>query len=155
MFNELKGWFVSHFLTPFNKQDDETRRQTYTYLQVFMATTAISALTLILYFSAATWIDPSSPAFLLVKLSQLFVFQVPVAAVGIVLGWYSFVLLYKAFLRSPVGKTHVVWKRRKDGEHPEPIEVRQSKLRNGGIIAAMLLFGCLLYWALMLRGASL
>lgn len=153
--NELKDWFVSHFLTPFNKQDDETRRQTYAYLQAFFVTMAVAALTILIYFSTATWIDSSSPAFLLVKLSQLFVFQVPVAAVGLVLGWYSFVLLYKAFLRSPVGKTHVVWKRRKDGEYPEPIEVRHSKLRNGGIIAAMLLFGCLLYWALMLRGASL
>lgn len=155
MFGSFKLWFAGHFLTPFNKQDEATLKETYTYLQAVFLTAAVICLTALLYFASATWIDSTSPLFMLVKLSQLFVFQVPIAAVGLVLGWYSFVLLYKALLRSPVGKTHVVWKRKKDGEFPEPNDVRMAKLRNGGVIAAMLLFACLLYWALMLRGAML
>ncbi len=155
MLEEAKAWFVSHFLTPFNKQDEDVLKATYRYLQRFFIVCAILALGVVVYFASATWIAQESPLFMLVKLAQLFVFQVPIAVAGLVLGWYSFILLYKAFLRSPVGKTHVVWKRKQDGQYPEPIEVRQSKLRNGGVIAAFLLFGCLLYWALMLRGAVL
>ena len=143
MFESLKNLF----LAPFHKQDPEVRAKLVHVVLVVAALVLVAAGAMMAHLAGLAPDPAQRPVmWTLVALSQLAIMKIPLAIVGLCLWIFSFLILWKAFVRSAPGRQSCQWDDR------DLYDLRVAKSRNAGILQAALALALVVYWGLALFG---